>query len=146
MRAELIVKLIIPDTTAITAFHTLEKMGYRIKTLERADYYVFEADKDFKKFSEEIKKVDILVNANKHRAAVKKPEDKFENTNVKVLVKDIDQGKGLLRTLQNRLGFKQIKSVEKGVLWTIGTKDKALAKKIAENLLYSRHYQECKVI
>ena len=49
-QAELLVKLKIPDTTAITAFHTLERMGFStVKSLERMDYYLFSFDGDFDK-------------------------------------------------------------------------------------------------
>ena len=42
MNAELFVGLKIPDTTAITAFHTIERMGYKIKNLKRNIYYKFD--------------------------------------------------------------------------------------------------------
>ena len=65
MITELYVKLLIPDTTAITAFQTLKRMGYEtLKSLTRSDYYRFESEEDIK---EKITTCDILVNVNKHK-------------------------------------------------------------------------------
>src|SRR3989338_1904119 len=79
-QAELLVGLKIPDTTAITAFHTLERMGFStVKSLERMDYYLFNFDGDFDVFKEKIVKVDILVNANKHIPRVKRKDEKLRH-------------------------------------------------------------------
>lgn len=151
MKIELLVELLIPDTTATTAFHTLKRIGFKeLKELKRADYYLFDVDDNFKTFSERIKNVDILVNANKHRALVKKTEDNFENGKIRVIIKNIDNpGRGILPTLKNRLGLKNINSVEKGVMWImdIDAKDrKKIAERMAKELLMNEHYQECKII
>jgi phosphoribosylformylglycinamidine (FGAM) synthase PurS component len=144
-KIELMVELLIPDTTAITAFHTLERMGFsKLKKLKRANYYVFETKEDFKKFSEQVKKIDILVNANKHKAMTKLAEEPFSEAGIRVLVKDTDdKGEGLLNTLKNRLGLKA-DSVQKGTLWTMEIEgdDKSIAKKITEELLSNSHYQD----
>lgn len=151
MKVELLVELLIPDTTAITAFHTLERTGFKeLKELKRADYYLFDVEGDFSDFSEKIKNVDILVNANKHKALVKKADDKFENGKTRVIIKNVDNpGEGVLSTLKNRLGLKNIASLEKGVMWImdIDAEDKEkIAEKITKELLMNEHYQDFKIV
>ncbi len=159
MEIEVTVELLVPDTTAITAFHALERMGFsRLKKLTREDYYRFTADGDFDNVSSELGKVDIIVNANKHRYTAKRPDEPFgESGNglktVRVLVQDTDdKDGGLLSTLRERLGFTNIKSVEKGVLWSFGfdagTKEEVAGKatEAAEKLLSNRHYQEFRIV
>lgn len=141
MPLELFVELKVPDNTARTAFHTFEKMGFKeLAQLKRYDYYFFETTKDM---FEKLSKVDILVNANKHRAHNSVVLDKNQ---VMVIIKDIDnQGGGILHTLHNRLGIEGIAAVEKGVAWVLtvtSSNKKAAAKKIAEALLFNGHFQE----
>ena len=63
----MVVSLKMPDTTAITALQTLQKLGFnKIKNVKRADYYKFLIEGDEEQFKNKISKVDILVNANKH--------------------------------------------------------------------------------
>lgn len=155
MEIEMTVSLLIPDTTALTTFHTLENMGFtELKKLRREDYYKFSAEGDFKKVSEELGNVDIIVNANKHTYKAKKPG---ETSTVKadglktvmVLVQDSDdKDGGLLQTIRERLGFNNIRSVERGVLWSLGfdvaSKEDARKKALeaTEKLLANKHYQE----
>ncbi|MBL7206802.1 MAG: phosphoribosylformylglycinamidine cyclo-ligase [Candidatus Aenigmarchaeota archaeon] len=148
MEIELTVELLIPDTTALTAFHTLKKIGFKeLKKLRREDYYKFTVkNDDFKKVSEKLGKTDILVNANKHRFMTKLSDESFDGEGVKVLVQDIDNKDGMLETLRNRLGLKEIESMERGVLWTLDLEKKELAKEIAESLLFNKHYQEYKIL
>jgi len=159
-KIEMFVDLLIPDTTAITAFHTLKNMGFKqLKKLKREDHYYFVADDDFQKFSDKIGKVDILVNANKNMYKTKlaggkiKDEKADELQTAHVLVQDIgDNASGTLNVLRHRLGFTQIKEMKKGVFWTLylkcnGKKEALeIAKQIADSLLYNKHYQECKVL
>ena len=64
---EMIVGLKVPDNTAITALQTLNKIGFnKIKEVKRKDYYKFFIEGGIDKFKNQISKVDILVNANKH--------------------------------------------------------------------------------
>ena len=51
MKVEMLVRLRIPDTTAITAKQVLERMGLDVGSLKRADYYMFEIGGDEKEFS-----------------------------------------------------------------------------------------------
>ena len=142
---EMVVSLKVPDTTAITALQTLQNIGFKkIKDVKRADYYKFSVEGDLIKFKDKICKVDILVNANKHSYdfAVKK------DSAIKILVRNInDDGTGVLSILKERLGFKEIKKVEKAILWSLGVdadenKSKAIADKAAKELLVNENYQE----
>lgn len=134
---EIYVKSIIPDTTAITALHTMERMGFKVKKLQRQDYYKFYFTGDIEEFKNDICKVDILINANKHRFSFN-----IDASGEKILVKEIgDESKSILSTLKNRLGFKNIERMEKGTLWILDC-PKETAKTIAEKLLYNKHYQQ----
>jgi phosphoribosylformylglycinamidine (FGAM) synthase PurS component len=144
---EMVVSLKVPDTTAITALQTLQKLGFdKIKNVKRQDFYRFMVEGDEEKFKKEICKVDILINANKHFYEFSLPKDNA----VKILVKNIDDdGSGLLFTLKNRLGFKNIKKAEKSTLWKLSIDDKNAAKiaeKAAKDLLVNEHYQEYKIL
>src|SRR3989338_5735929 len=116
-QVEMIVSLKVPDTTATTALQTLQKIGFnRIKSVSRADYYLFSIEGDEEKFKSKICKADILVNANKHSYSFSIQKDNA----VKILVKNINGGESsLLSTLKNRLGFEEIKKGDKGMLWSL---------------------------
>lgn len=158
-RVELVVELVVPDATSITAFNTLKRMGFReLSYLKRSDYYNFNVSEPIEKFSKKIGRVDILVNSNKHRFFTKEENKPFaveesDGYSVHVLVKSIENDSvGLLSTLRNRLGFKQVKSMEKGTLWTLGimihSKEEAskIAEYITKSLLYNQHYQKYKIM
>lgn len=141
---EMIVSLKVPDTTAITALQTLQKIGFnKIKNVKREDYYKFSIEGDTEKFKDKICKVDILVNANKHLYGFSIP--KGENT--KILVKNINgSGSNILSTLKKNLGFKNIKKIEKAILWSLiidpGEKEASkIADMAAKELLVNEHYQ-----
>src|SRR3989338_4160834 len=155
---EMFVSLKGPDNIAITAFNTLKKMGYKLKELERSDYYKFDVENDIENFKKQIGNTDILVNSNKNKCNFglgndknNKKQDKSSNyKKINVLVQNLDNGSGLLSTLKERLGFTNIKKVEKGILWTMYFDKKAQAKKIAvgitKNLLMNENYQKYKII
>ena len=107
---EMIVSLKVPDTTAITALQTLQRIGFgKIKEVKRSDDYRFTVEGDVKKFPYAISKVDILVNANKNSCGFSIVKD----STIKILVKNINnEGSGILSTLKDRLGFKNIKKTE----------------------------------
>ena len=69
---------------------------------------------------------------------------------INVLVQNLDDDSGLLRTLKERLGFKNIKNLEKGVLWSMYLHDITGAENIAvditKNLLMNENYQKFKII
>ena len=142
---EMVVSLKVPDTTAITALQTLQKLGFsKVKDVKRADYYKFLIEGDAEKFKSQICKVDILVNANKHSYdfSIQK------GSSINILVKNInDDGSGILSMLKNRLGFKNIKKAEKATLWSlsIDADEKEaikIADKAAKELLVNENYQE----
>ncbi len=160
VKVELFVGLKIPDTTAITTFQTIKKMGYvEIKKVKRELYYKFEIEGDVKQFVEKIGKVDILVNANKNKFSISFPKEKIrkeeeqkkqeeqEGCAVNALVKDRnDKCEALLYTLHKRLGLNEIKKIEKGVLWTLYIdsdlkKAEEIAQEIGNKLLHNEHYQ-----
>ena len=146
---EMIVSLKVPDTTAITALQTLQKLGFsKIKGIKMADYYSFLIEGDAEKFKSQICKVDILVNANKHSYDFSIQKSSLIN----ILVKNInDGGSGILSTLKNRLGFKNIKKAEKATLWSlsIDADEKEagkIADKAAKELLVNENYQEFAIL
>lgn len=146
---EMVVGLKVPDNTAITTLQTLQKIGFnKVKDVKREDYYKFLIDGDEDKFKSQISKVDILVNANKHSFQFSIPKD----SSVKILVKNInDDGSGILSTLRNRLGFKDIKKAEKAVLWSLGIdadekEARKIADKAARELLVNENYQEYTIL
>lgn len=146
---EMVVGLKVPDNTAITTLQTLQKIGFnKIKDVKREDYYKFLIEGDAEGYKAKICKVDILVNANKHYHIFSIKKD----SSMKILVKNInDDGSGLLSTLKIRLGFKNIKKVEKAVLWSLSIDaDEKQAKKVAEKaakeLLVNENYQEYELI
>lgn len=142
---EMTVSLKVPDTTAITALQTLQKIGFKkIRDVKRSDYYKFSVEGDEEKFKDSISKVDIIVNANKHVFNFL-----INKTNaITILVKNINDDSGsLLATLKNRLGFNNIKKIEKGVLWILAVdaderESMKIAGKAAKDLLANEHYQE----
>ena len=155
---EMFVSLKVPDNVAITAFNTLKRMGYKLKELERSDYYKFDAEEDVENFKKQISNTDILVNSNKNKCNFglgndknSKKQDKNSNyKKINVLVQDLDNGSSLLSTLKERLGFTNIKKVEKGVLWTMYFDKRLQTKKIAvditKNLLMNENYQKYKIL
>lgn len=150
LSVDLHVWLIIPDTTAITTFHTLQNMGIKISALKRKDFYSFTVEeKHAKNFAEKIKKIDVLVNANKNKCSVSvfdKDNQSNDNANKKgcysVLVEDLDHPTKLLNTLKHRLGLNEICDMQKGVLWELQVDDEVTAKRIASELLCNEHYQK----
>jgi phosphoribosylformylglycinamidine (FGAM) synthase PurS component len=158
---ELVVNLKIPDTTTITAFRTLKEMGFNeLTNMKRKDYYRFTVraknNTELDEFAKKITKVDVLVNNNKHEARVSLISNKLSlnkeyinNKNIIILIKDIDdENFGLFSTLKNRLGFRNIEKIEKGVLWELGIDEKdknkrlEIVRRIINNLLMNKHYQE----
>ena len=158
---EMFVSLKVPDNVAITAFNTIKRMGYdKLKNLERSDYYKFDIKDDAEDFKEKISNADILVNANKHKCSFELDNKKNNNQKLKnryinykkinILIQDIGNGSGLLSTLKERLGFDNIKKLEKGILWTMHFDKKTNAKKVStditKNLLMNENFQRFRLI
>ncbi|MBI2138618.1 hypothetical protein HYU13_03455 [Candidatus Woesearchaeota archaeon] len=151
---ELFVGLKIPDTTAITtlqAIHTLGKNG--VAKLSREIYYKFVFEGDVDSFSQRISRADVIVNANKNSCKILKEGEKLNAAKgaVSILVRDTgDKCAGLLKTLRERLGFKELLGIERGVFWTLhfgkdAKNPEEEAMDIADELLHNRHFQEAVV-
>jgi hypothetical protein len=150
---EMFVSLVIPDNTAITAAAVLRKMGYsKLLNLKREVYYRFSFNGSVRSFTDKIAKVDILVNANKNRVRFKKPGEGFGDRKIRVLVKNTgDSCADVLSTLRNRLGFRNIRKMERGTIWLFAIDDKPenvtpIAWEMARKLFYNRHYQAAEII
>ena len=148
MKKELFVSLKTEDSTEISVFGVLNRMGYKVCNVDRYDYYSFELEKNS---IPELMKCDILVNANKHKAETELNRNKKV---IYILVEDDEKPKSLLNTLKKRLGFKEIENMTKGVICGIefietDTESSSLsseqAKKIAEELLCNKHYQSFRI-
>lgn len=170
---ELLVKLKIPDVTALTAANALRRrMGYEgvLASLKRADYFRLEvAAPDppaaLALAAELAEQTNLFVNPNKHvyevRPATREPAQAREGRWVaQVLVTDAEDGaaQGMLAALQGRLGYgDRVTGLLRGVLWTLeldcdgAEQARRLAEEIAvtrtrtQGLLMNPHYQECEV-
>jgi hypothetical protein len=126
---EMFVELVVPDNTAITAKNTLHKLGHSVEDLHRFDYYNYEGD--------DLSKVDILVNVNKHKVSNEKAEG------VNVLVID-DGDNGLVEEL-GKLGLK-VSKIQKGVVWCFKGCSEKEAISMVKDLLINDNYQEFVVL
>ncbi|MAE42240.1 hypothetical protein CMO93_00590 [Candidatus Woesearchaeota archaeon] len=147
---ELFVSLKVPDNVAITAFHTLHRMGYHhLKNLEKQDYYKFGFSGDKKSFEKKIGKVDVLVNANKNKFSFLL-ENNEQGNKINILIENLEKDNELLNMLKERLNFKNIKKLEKGIIWTmyfdseIDKEGRAI--NIAKDLLMNENYQRYKIL
>jgi len=153
---EMFVSLKVPDNIAITAFNTLKRMGYdQLIKLERYEYYKFKIKDNVKKFRKQISNIDILINPNKHKfsfsihnKAIKNKNNNFNKINV--LIQNKDKGSELLLILKERLGFKNILKIDKGVMWTMYfdkiIQGSDLATDITKNLLMNDNFQSYTII
>lgn len=166
----ILVRLKIPDVTALTAANALRRsMGYsQLKELKRADYYRLELAVDTEAEAialarELAEKTNLFVNPNKHVYEVwtsREEEPPAEGQVAHVLVTDPHDGsaEGMLAALQGRLGYGgKISGLTKGLLWTmvIDTQDPEEAKRLAaemaetrsldKGLLVNPHFQEFEV-
>lgn len=163
----LLVRLKIPDVTALTAANALRRsMGYKqLRELKRADYYRLELAVDTEEEAlalarELAEKTNLFVNPNKHVYEVwttREEEPPAEGQVAHVLVTDPHDGsaEGMLVALQGRLGYgDKVQGLTKGLLWTmvLDTDDPAEAKRLAAEmaetksldmgLLVNPHFQE----
>ncbi|MEK6808734.1 MAG: hypothetical protein AABY14_03545 [Nanoarchaeota archaeon] len=159
MQVEILVELKIPDTTAITTFQILKRIGYnRLTKVRRMEYYKFSINGSLETFTKEIIKADPIINVNKHRYYIQK---KFswnfffqgdKELVVSILVKNIKKEIRLLGILKNRLGLNQIKDMESGILWGLyfENTNKIVARKlsieIAKKLLVNENYQRFEIL
>ncbi len=173
-RVELLVKLKIPDVTALTAANALRRrLGYAdvLEDLKRADYYLFDVEADSEQQALELVReiaehTNLFVNPNKHSFEVamweppSEPAKVGENLyRVRCMVRDadIDRGAALLEDLR-KLGYgERVKALTAGTLWimTIRAPDPQTARNIAEEITITRsrtrgllanpHYQVCEI-
>lgn len=155
---DMTVGLKIPDTTAITAFKALQRMGIKeLKSLKRHQYYRFRVSGDPSSAAEQLGRTDIIVNANKNTFFTKPAGDPFpqEDTGlftIRVLVKDLENSdRGLPQVMRQRLGMGFVESAETGVLWTMGfDAERERAWKIARDLgnrfFANLNYQEARFL
>lgn len=171
VEVELLVRLKIPDVTALTAANSLRRrMGYgdTLRRLRRADYYrmglnVETVEEGLALARELAENTNLFVNPNKHTYDLRLPEQTMAQSSgptheVEVLVTDPNDGwaQGALSALQGRLGYGQrVGSLTKGVLWVLElvVPDREAAKVLAEEIAITRridrgllvnpHFQEC---
>jgi phosphoribosylformylglycinamidine (FGAM) synthase PurS component len=163
----LLVRLKIPDVTALTAANALRRsLGYaQLKELKRADYYrltlfVDTPEQAVALAQELAEKTNLFVNPNKHVYEVLTGEQASAlatGERVHVLVTDPHDGsaEGMLAALQGRLGYgDKVSGLTRGLLWTMlieGVEREAarvLAAEMAETksleagLLVNPHFQD----
>ena len=168
--AAILVRLKIPDVTALTAANALRRsMGYtQLKELRRADYYRLELAVDTPEqavalASELAEKTNLFVNPNKHVYEIwtaREEQAPAQGQLAHVLVTDPNDGgaQGILAALQGRLGYGgKVTGVTKGLLWTmvLDTDDPEEARRLAaemaetkslsQGLLVNPHFQEFEV-
>lgn len=167
---ELLVRLKIPDVTALTAANALRRnMGYsQLRELQRADYYRLdlqvETDEAAAALARELaEKTNLFVNPNKHVYEIVTRHEAAaprEGRLVRVLVTDPHDGsaEGMLSALQGRLGYgNRVTGLTKGLLWSmlLEAEDQAEARRLAaeiaetksldQGLLVNPHFQEFEV-
>ncbi|MBM3498153.1 MAG: phosphoribosylformylglycinamidine synthase subunit PurS [Armatimonadetes bacterium] len=173
IEVELLVRLKIPDVTALTAANSLRRrMGYAdsLERLRRADYYRLglnagTSEEALALARELAENTNLFVNPNKHAYQVRLPDAAAPASagpvhEVEVLITDPNDGsaQGALAALRGRLGFgNQVASLTKGVLWLMDLRaaDHGAAKQLAEQIAVTRridegllmnpHFQECTV-
>jgi phosphoribosylformylglycinamidine (FGAM) synthase PurS component len=166
----LLVRLKIPDVTALTAANALRRsMGYQqLQELRRADYYRLDLNVDTAEAAEALarelaEKTNVFVNPNKHVYEVQTDHEDAataEGQVAHVLVTDPHDGsaEGMLAALQGRLGYGgRVAGLTKGLLWTMrldvgeAAEARRLAAEMAETtslekgLLVNPHFQEFEV-
>lgn len=166
----LLVRLKIPDVTALTAANALRRsLGYRqLIALTRADYYRLSLQVDCPEAALELarelaEKTNLFVNPNKHVYELYQKLAAGDTTDghvARVLVTDPHDGsaEGMLAALQGRLGYgDRIEGIEKGLLWTMHldcatieeartlAQEMAETKSLEQGLLVNPHFQDFEV-
>ncbi len=146
--------LSIPDAEAATVKNTLvRRMGFGdvLADVKKERLFSIEVDSGdpqelAKAFAKE------LVNENKESHKVLFDELKFEGGYVPVKVAlHIEDGEAISTRdrLRNRLGFKNVKNVEKATIWKLylkGGNQERVAKEIAEGLLINPHKDSYEIL
>ena len=111
---EILVSTIIADNEAISVERCINKLGFDVK-ISKYVHYEISAKNNFD--LSEVLKTDVLFNPSKeYVTTIKKNEKSF-----RFIVRNLDDihGKSLLQTLKQRFGFKNLQSVNRGVVWEI---------------------------
>jgi phosphoribosylformylglycinamidine (FGAM) synthase PurS component len=167
----LLVRLKIPDVTALTARNALQRrMGYHdvLRDLRREDYYEFEVDTDSLEAARDLitklaEQTNFFVNPNKHAFSVVAADEGPSRGNglqtVRLLVtdRDDDWGSGMVATLQAR-GATEVVGAARGVLWTMQlaadspeaarrvAEEIGITRRIDQGLLLNPHFQEGRLL
>jgi len=172
-RVELLVRLKIPDVTALTAANALRRrLGYGevLADLKRADHYLFTVEASSAEEAEALvrqiaQKTTLFVNPNKHvfETRVVTGEDTVTEREgiyeVRCLVRDADFDPGeAMRQALGKLGFgDKITALQAGTLWILKlraasasqaleiARDIAITKSRSRGLFANPHYQQCLV-
>ncbi|MCX6785751.1 MAG: phosphoribosylformylglycinamidine synthase I [Candidatus Komeilibacteria bacterium] len=140
---EILVDLIITDNEAQTLETALTGLGYNNIKVSRMAHWEVETSEQSAKFIDELIKSGELLNTNKEIPYIN-DSSKLKAQSHKLLVRYAADfvGQGKVSTLTNRLGFKQIKSIKQGVLWSIDCSAADWQKILASNILANPYSQE----
>ncbi len=166
----LLVRLKIPDVTALTAANALRRsLGYtQLKALTRADYYRLSLNTETPAAALDLarelaEKTNLFVNPNKHVYELHEQLDAGDAADghiARVLVTDPHDGsaEGMLAALQGRLGYgDRVAGITKGLLWTLHldcadveearrlAAEMAETKSLEQGLLVNPHFQDFEV-
>lgn len=133
---ELDVRSIIPDSTAVTTRQALVRLGFgSIVDVHRVQRWRFSFDAgEADALASRLERVDVLVNANKHRAvtrildgtatehrAPQGPRARLECRSVWVAVESLPDSRAvaMLSVLRDRLGFDRLTGCASTELWRL---------------------------
>lgn len=133
---ELDVRSIIPDSTAVTARQALGRLGLtKIVDVHRVQRWRFAFDGgDAEELAARLERVDVLVNANKHRAATRilggtaeehrppqspRPRTSARAVWVAVAARHDARAASMLSVLRDRLGFDRLAGCTLTELWRL---------------------------
>ena len=129
---EVVISMIIADNEASSVEKCAQKIGADT-TIKK--YLHFEIETNKKLSLEEIYKTDVLFNPSKE--FVVRLGKANETKRFLVREKENIEGRRIKEILQKRFGFDGVKSVQKGVVWEIGSKRNQLKKDV--DLIINSH-------
>ncbi len=139
---EILIDLIITDNEAETLQIALAGLGYNNVKVGRLTHWEIVTSDQSEKFIDDLIKSGELLNTNKEIPYINQNlKLKAKSHNLLVRYKDDFVGSGKCATLNNRLGFKQIKSIKQGVLWSIECSEADWKKILESNILTNPYAQ-----
>ena len=151
------VRLLIPDTTAVSARRALQGQGLgELRDLRREVCWEFDAEGDVEATAARLLRTDVLVNQNKCRArwwrgpleaadAAAPAGAALPAACLLVEARDDPELPAMQRVLSARLGFAGLRVLRHATLWlvvgTAGTDGPELARRAARMLLVNPHGQ-----